>query len=379
VVRQPLSIAQVLEKTSFATGSVWQMFDAARQLAARGHRVVAVTRASDEMARRCGAVGVEHLSLPLRSRFDVRSMRRLAHTLADREVDVVHAYRGVAHAVALGARHLGCGAALVVNRSVSFHLGAVAALKYRSSRVQRVIAVCEHIRQGLIASGALPPTKVDVVYGGVDTRRFDPDVCHPERLREELGIPAAARVVGHVGMRDWRGWKELLRAFPVLRERHPDAHLLLVACTSELQRMTVLETAAEMKLGGAVTATLAREDMPDVLAACAVVVDPSWAGIGITGSIREAMALAKPVVATSIAGNPELVENGSSGILVEPRDVPMLTAAISHVLDDARLAAQLGRNAQRRVRKRFSAEIRAARLEQVYVRALRDLRRPRSP
>ena len=354
------------------------MFDAARLLVARGHRVVAVTRPSEEMAGRCAGVGVEHLPLPLRSRLDLRSMRRLARSLGGRGIDVVHAHRGIAHGVALGARYLGCGAALVVDRGVSFPLGAVSRLCYRPPRVQRVIAACEHIREVLVTSGKLPPARVDVVYGGVDIGRFDPDRCKPERFRQELAIPPGARLVGHEGMRDWQGWKELLRAFPAVRERHPDAHLLLVACASELQRRTVLETATEMGLGGAVTTTLTREDMPDVLAACAVVVDPSWAGTGVSGTVREAMALAKPVVATALAGNPELVENGSSGILVEPRDVPTLAAAINHLLDDGELAARLGRRAQRRIRSRFSAEARATRLEQVYRRALRGLRRPRS-
>jgi len=371
---ETLTIVQMLEKTGFATGSVVQMFEAARGLAARGHRVLAVTRPSSEMAERCAAVGVEHVSLALRHEFDVVSMVRFARLARDRKVDVVHVHKGISHAVALGATFLGGHYGLVVNRGVSFPIDLASSFKYRSHRVGRIVTVAESIRQVVISSGRIPPHKVSVVYAGVDLERFDPARTDPARVRTELGIPVGARVVGHVGMRDWKGWKELLRAFPAVRADHPAAHLLLVACTSQAQRGGVAELARDLGVAGAVTATMARSDMPDVLAACDVVVDPSWAGTGITGTVREAMALGKPVVATAVAGNPELVEDGLSGILVPPRDVPMLAAAISRLLRDADLAGRLAASGQERVRQQFSTAMRISRLEALYLRAAQETR-----
>ncbi len=370
---ETLTIVQLLEKTGFATGSVVQMFEAARGLAERGHTVLAVTRPSAEMAERCAAAGVEHVPLALRHEFDVVSMVRFARLARERHVDVVHVHKGIAHAVALGATPLRGRYGLVVNRGVSFPIDRWSSFKYRSRRVSRIVAVAENIRQ-VIVSGGIPPHKVSVVYAGVDVERFDPARTDPGRVRAELGIPLDARLVGHVGMRDWKGWKELLRAFPAVRADHPAAHLLLVACTSQAQRDGVGELARDLGLAGAVTATMARFDMPDVLAACDVVVDPSWAGTGITGTIREAMALGKPVVATSIAGNPELVEDGVSGILVPPRDVPMLAAAISRLLRDRDLAGRLAVNGQQRVREHFSTAARISRLEAIYLRAAHEVR-----
>jgi glycosyltransferase involved in cell wall biosynthesis len=252
------------------------------------------------------------VSLPLRSEFDVLSAHRFAHVARDRKVDVVHVHKGVAHAVALGATFMGAHYGLVVNRGVSFPMDFFSRLKYRSRRVSRVVCVAESVRRVVIATGRVPAHKVGVIYAGVDLERFDPARTHPEVVRTELGIPAEASVVGHVGMRDWKGWKEVLTAFPAVRADHASAHLLLVACRSEAQSEGVLELAREMGLNGAVTATMERRDMPDVLAACDLVVDSSWAGTGITGTLREAMALGKPVVATSrsrsssrtVLGNP---------------------------------------------------------------------------
>ena len=371
---ETLTIVEMLEKTGFATGSVVQMFEAAAGMAARGHRVVVVTRPSPEMAARCAASGVEHAPLALRHEFDLPSMVRFARLARERKADVVHVHKGIAHAVAWGATFLGARYGLVVNRGVSFPIDAWSALKYRSRRVGRIVTVAESIRQVVIATGRIRPEKVSVVYAGVDVARFDPARTDPAAVRTELGIPPEARVVGHVGMRDWKGWKELVRAFPAIRADHPDAHLLLVACTSPAQRDGVLGLAREMGLAGAVTATLARTDMPDVLAACQVVVDPSWAGTGITGTIREAMALGKPVVVTAVAGNPELVEDGASGIVVPPRDVPMLAAAVSRLLRDAELAARLAAAGRERVCLNFSTEARVARLEALYLRVAHERR-----
>jgi len=371
---EPLTIVQMLEKIDFSTGSVVQMFEAAAGLAARGHTVLAVTRPNHEMAQRCAEVKVEHVSLPLRHEFDVLSAHRFAHVARDRKVDVVHVHKGIAHAVALGATFMGAHYGLVVNRGVSFPMDFLSRLKYRSRRVSRVVCVAESVRRVVIATGGVPAHKVGVIYAGVDLERFDPARAHPEVVRAELGIPAEASVVGHVGMRDWKGWKEVLTAFPAVRADHPNAHLLLVACRSEAQREGVLELAREMGLNGAVTATMERRDMPDVLAACDVVVDCSWAGTGITGTIREAMALGKPVVATAVAGNPELVEDGVSGILVPPRDVPILAAAVSRILRDPELAARLAASGQERVRREFSATARVARLEALYLRVAHETR-----
>ncbi|HVN32754.1 MAG TPA: glycosyltransferase family 4 protein [Thermoanaerobaculaceae bacterium] len=371
---EPLTIVQMLEKTAFATGSVVQMFEAARGLAARGHSVLAVTRPSTEMARRCAEAGVEHVDLRLRHEFDVFSARRFARLARSHKVDVVHVHKGIAHAVAWYATFLGAHYGLVVNRGVSFPIDFVSGFKYRARRVSRIVCVAESIRRVVIATGRVPAHKVGVIYAGTDVERFDPSRTHAEAVRAELGIPAEARVVGHVGMRDWKGWKELLKAFPAVRADHPQAHLLLVACRTEAQRQGVLELAGELGLAGAVTATLERSDMPDVLAACEVVVDPSWAGTGITGTIREAMALGKPVVATAVAGNPELVEDGVSGILVPPRDVPMLTAAVSRYLRDPEFAGRLAAAGQERVRQNFSTDARIARLEALYLRVVHETR-----
>lgn len=368
-----LTVLHALEKVSFATGSVWQMFEAAHGLAERGHRVLVATRPDAEMARRCREAGLIHLPLAFWNEFDLYSMRRLAAVIRRHRVQVVHAHKGTAHAVALGAALNGARFGLVVNRGVSFPISPFAAFKYRSPHVHRIVAVCEAIRRHLVDDVRVAAERVVVIPGGVDVHRFSLAATNPRRVRRELRLPATARVVGTVGLREWKGWKETLQALPEVRAEHPEARLLLVGCESERQRRAVLRLAAEMGLADAVTATLTRNDMPDVLAACDVVADASWAGTGTTGTIREAMSLGRPVIATAIAGNGELVEDGVTGILVPPRDVRTLAAAISRLLRDGAFAADLAQAGRTRVRAQLSTVTRVVRLEALYRQVLREV------
>lgn len=368
-----LTVLHALEKVSFTTGSVWQMFEAAHGLAERGHRVLVATRPDAEMARRCREAGLVHLPLAFWNEFDLYSMRRLAAVIRRHRVQVVHVHKGIAHAVALGAALTGARFGLIVNRGVSFPISPLAAFKYRSPHVHRIVAVCEAIRRHLVEEVGVAGERVEVVPGGVDVHRFSLAATNPRRVRRELRLPATARVIGTVGLREWKGWKEALQALPEVCGEHPEARLLLVGCESERQRRAVLRLAGEMGLADAVTATLARGDMPDVLAACDVVVDASWAGTGTTGTIREAMSLGRPVIATAIAGNGELVEDGVTGILVPPRDVKTLAAAISRLLRDGAFAADLAQAGRTRVRAQFSTTTRVMRLEALYRQVIREV------
>jgi glycosyltransferase involved in cell wall biosynthesis len=128
----------------------------------------------------------------------------------------------------------------------------------------------------------------------------------------------------------------------------------------------VREHARSRNVGDRVHAVEYRSDMARVLAAADCVVDASWAGTGITGTIREAMALRKPVIATDCGGNGELVDSPRVGWLVPAKNRVMLAGAMQDVLSDPERAARVAAEAMKRVREGFSKEIRITRLESLY-------------
>jgi glycosyltransferase involved in cell wall biosynthesis len=368
-VGAPLGILHVLEKNRLTTGSVVQMLEAAVGFTNRGHRVTVASRPGGDLEAACEAGGVGFLPLPLRHEVHLPSARTLRRHLRVDRVDLVHVHKGRSHGVTLlAAAGLGPRPAVVVNRGVSFPLDLLNRWKYHHPRVGAVVCVAEAIREVVLRSGRLRPERVVTIHAGTDTGRFDPARVQPGAVRSELGLPPDHLVVAQVSVRDWKGWRELLQAFARLAPLRPHARLLLVGCEPEAEREKVLAAAADLGVVGAVITLPYRRDMPQVLAACDLVADASWAGTGITGTLREGMAMARGVVASDCAGNRELVTDGTTGLLVPPRDIEALAAALDRLAGDLELRQRLGQAARSRVVAEFSTTARLDRLEALYQR-----------
>jgi Glycosyltransferase len=361
-----MRIFQILEFNQFNTGSVHQMFQAATGLRERGHDVTIVSRPDAMLEEKAHHSGVTFAGLPMRNEFDLVSAWKLARLIRVAKPDVVHVHKGVSHALALAATFTQPVSAFVVNRGVSFPLDAWNRVKYRTGRVDRVVTVCEQIRDVIVASGRLPREKVVVVYAGTDVTLFDPARWDARTFRREKGIAGDKFLIAQVGVRNWKGWKELVDAVASILPSHPAAHLALIGCRDETERGEVERYAKEHGIAAHVTAVEYRDDMPNVFASCDLVVDASWAGTGITGTIREAMAMGKPVIATDCGGNRELVSSAEVGWLIPAKEVSPLAGAIAAVIDDESRRERVGANARQHVVSGFSKELRISRLESLY-------------
>ena len=361
-----MKIFQVLEFNQFNTGSVHQMFQAATGLRERGHDVTIVSKPDASLEARARQHGVAFSGLPFRNQFDVLTIRGLRQLIRQEKPDVIHVHKGVSHALALAAVWHDPVAAFVVNRGVSFPLDVWNRAKYRTRRVDRVVTVCQQIKDVIVESGKLPPEKVQVVYAGTDVHAFDPARCDARAFRREKSIPDDRFVIAQVGVRDWKGWKELIDSLSDVLPAHPDAHLLLIGCRNDAEKNVVMEYAAAAGVADHVSAIEYRADMPNVFASCDVVVDASWAGTGITGTIREGMAMEKPVIATDAGGNRELVSSSDVGWLISMKNRAALTGALLMVMGNPERRAEVGKNARRHVVAGFSKELRITRLEALY-------------
>jgi glycosyltransferase involved in cell wall biosynthesis len=361
-----MRIFQILEFNQFNTGSVHQMFQAATGLRERGHELTVISRPDALLQRRCEEHGVAFAALRLRNEFDIASARKLARLVRRERPDVIHVHKGVAHALALAATWWHPAGAFVVNRGVSFPLDFWNRTKFRTRRVDRIVAVCEKIRQVVIASGRLAPEKVAVIYAATDVNLFDPAKYDPRQFRREQSIAEDKFLVAQVGVRDWKGWKELVDAATDVLRQYPTVHLALIGCRNESEKQEVTTYAAQRGIGDHVSAIEYRTDMPNVLASCDVVVDASWAGTGITGTIREAMAMQKPVIATDCGGNAELVSSTDVGWLIRAHDRGALAGAIRGVMERRDHTAQVAHNARQHVVRGFSKDLRISKLEELY-------------
>jgi glycosyltransferase involved in cell wall biosynthesis len=255
---------------------------------------------------------------------------------------------------------------LVLNRGVSFPVdGLRRRAGYASRRVHAIVAVCRSIKEGLVAAG-VPAAKVEVIYSGTDLERFHPGVDGAP-VRRELGLGPGHALITQIGVRSWRGWQDVLAAMPAVTGRVDHARLLLVGAPPP-RIAEIGDQARALGLGRHVLVLGHRDDVPAILAASDVVVDASYAGLGITGSIREAMACERPVVATALEGMPELVVDGETGLLVPPRDPAALAAAFLRLLGDATAAQAMARAGRKRVEAQFSLRAKLDATEALYRR-----------
>jgi glycosyltransferase involved in cell wall biosynthesis len=360
-----LRLLQIYPKGDFHTGAAIQLRDLARDLAARGHRVVVVTRPSERWTAEAAAAGFVHHGA-FRAAADPLGAARLARLIRAEGIQVVHAHKGAGRTLALLARLFGPRPPLVVNRGVSFRLSPGGRLVDTTRLVACVVAVCEAIRADLVRQG-MPAEKIEVVYSGTDTRRFDPARVSGDAIRAELALPRPAPLVTQIGVRETKGNDAVIRAFAAVRAARPDARLLLVGARPE-KRPPLEALAAGLGLDRAVTLWGYRDDIPEILAATDVCVDASPVGLGITGSLRESLAMGTPVVATDAVGNPELVLHERTGLLVPRHDPDRLGAAVLRLLADPAWARALGQAGRARVQERFSTDAKVRRLEALYRR-----------
>jgi glycosyltransferase involved in cell wall biosynthesis len=368
-----VNLLQIYPKGDFHTGAAIQLRDLARGLAARGHRVIVVTRPSERWSAEARAAGFAHLDF-FRSPADPVGAARLATVLRRERIETVHAHKGGGRTLTLLAWGWGARPPLVVNRGVSFPMARVSRWLDGSRLVSRIVAVCQAIKDDLVRQG-LPSARIEVVYSGTDTEWFDPVRKNGIGVRRELGLDAGTPLVTQIGVREPKGNDDLLKAFARIRAVRPCAHLLLVGARPE--KRTALETLIRAGgLGDALTIWGYRDDIPEVLAATDVSVDASFEGLGITGTLRESLAMETPVVATRAMGNPELVGHEEHGLLVPPRDPEALASAVLRLLADPPWARRLGRAGRQRVIARFSTRTKVERLENLYAQVAASDSRP---
>jgi glycosyltransferase involved in cell wall biosynthesis len=320
----------------------------------RGDLVSFVSPAHGPFAARAREEGFAVDFVDLGRTYRIDGVLRLARLLRRERADVLHTHTlAAANALARIAGRL-ARVPVVSHLHIANHFrpatrALLANLDNATARfAAALVAVSEDTRRAYEDQGY--PRRIRVVYNGVNATTADAN-----GLREELSIPADVPLVAEVGrLCDVKGQRELIDAIALL----PGARAVLVGADLELggaYERALRDHADQLGVTDRVVFAGYRDDAARVVAAADVLALPSWTE-GLPLVVLEAMALGRPVVATAVGGTPELVADGETGLLVPPRDVAALTAALKRVLDDEALRRRLGEAGRRRVAERFSSE-----------------------
>jgi glycosyltransferase involved in cell wall biosynthesis len=213
----------------------------------------------------------------------------------------------------------------------------------------RVCSVSADLKQHMVAEG-FPARRIQVVYNGIDPGHRP---TSSERLaaREALGVPSGAFVAGTVGRLDpVKNLRVMLQAHALLLEKHPDARAVIVGDGPE--RAALEAHAADLGIAGSVVFAGYRSDVRALMAAFDAYVNTStYEGVSLT--ILEAMATSLPVVAVPVGGNPEVVIDHETGVLVPP-SARAVADALSLLVLDPRRRRRMGDAGRWRVIRHFS-------------------------
>jgi glycosyltransferase involved in cell wall biosynthesis len=337
---------------------VWTLFDA-NPLAERlevPHRSLGVRPANPDAQHRVdrAANPLDYLRAPVRF---LRAVRR-------ERPAILHTFLFYDNLIARAAGLVAPGTA-VLNGIRGYHNDS-RPLAHGVDRLTLPLsdAVVSNSRAGAeyLRDRGLPENAVAVVPNGRDLDAYRDGSA--DGLRDEFDVPEHAPVVGTVGrLVERKGQFDLLRAWALVRESHPDAHLVVVGYGPEREALEAL--ASELGVTASVRFTGARDDIPAVLDLLDVFAFPShWEGH--PGALLEAMAAGLPIVASDISGNDELVVDHETGLLVPPRDPPALARGINTLLSDGERARTLGEAARTEAYDRFTLTAMVDRFERVY-------------
>jgi len=272
----------------------------------------------------------------------VRRVRELVRLFKTSRVDVVHTHNTFAHVYATVAARL-AGVPVVVHTRHGQRLGSGrgANLQFRLACrwVDRVVAISDDVARICRDEDHLPASKVARIWNGIDLERFrftgpapEPTAICVARLSPEKDFPT------------------LLDAAALTIEHLPEFRLQIVGAGPEHERLERI--VAERGLKGHVLLLGERNDVPALLAKAGFFVSSSLTE-GVSLTLLEAMAVGLPVIATAVGGNPEVVDNGTTGRLVPAGDPEALSAAMHDLCRDRGQWQQFGVNGRSRVEKHF--------------------------
>ena len=194
--------------------------------------------------------------------------------------------------------------------------------------------------------------KISTIYNGVDATRFSPRPAERIRMRRELGLPESRFVIGAAGrLVPIKSYPTLLKAAGKLVRSGHDISILIIGAGPE--RPSLEQMAAP--LGDRVLFLGERNDLPALFNAMDGFAQTSICE-GMSNTILEAMASALPVLATRVGGNPELVADGTTGLLFPAQDASALADGLSLLASNFELRRTLGGAARLRVLEEFTLD-----------------------
>jgi sugar transferase (PEP-CTERM/EpsH1 system associated) len=228
-----------------------------------------------------------------------------------------------------------------------------------------VFAVSHEVRDYYCRETGFPVDRMRVIPNGIDLRRIEE--VDRRGVRQELGIADDDFVIGTIARLDeTKDTLTLARAFAGLQQSRPDARLKLLVVGNGDKKVEIEQYFIERGLSHAVILTGVRHDVPRLLGAMNLFALSSLSeGMPITA--LEAMGASLPIVATNVGALPELVDEGVTGFLVEPKDDAALAGRMEQLYDNRAMAREFGMAGRRKAEREYGIDQMLQRYADLYL------------
>jgi len=298
------------------------------------------------------ASGIPVRALGARGKADIRALWRLRRIIRESRPEIVHSFLFHANMAArLAAVGTGVAAVVCSARVAERARPRRRSLECRTHRlVDALVCVSTGVRD-YYAAGGFPREKLLVIPNGVDVARFQ---GRDTSFKEKLGLAPEKPLITTIGrLHEQKGMSYFLRAAASLHHSRPGCHFLVVGAGPQDEELRTL--ARQLRIEPHVTFFGRCDDVAPVLKASDVFVLASlWEGM--PNVVLEALAAGVPVVATRVEGVTDIIEDGRTGVLVMPRDVPAIVTAVARLLDEPERAARLAEAGRAHVAAHFPLE-----------------------
>jgi glycosyltransferase involved in cell wall biosynthesis len=365
-MKKPLAILHTENSTGWG-GQEIRILTEARGMLDRGHRVMLLTPASAEILPAAEKMGVPVIAIDIeKKRFGPLLNLRRWLTAHGSKYDVINTHSSTdSWLSAVACATLGNAPPIVRTRHVSTPINNHFSTRWLYTKATAHIATTgEALRQQLHRDNGYPLENMTSVRTGIDLSYYTPH--NRTEMRLKLGIEDRPTLGVLATLRDWKGHRDLLDAWVILRKTFPEWRLIIIGDGPERERLNV--RIAELDLQSVVRMAGNQENVPEWLSALDLLTLPSYGAEGVPQGIMQGMACGLAVVSTTVGAINEAVQHDLTGYMVTPRDPAALADALGELMNDNALREKMAAAGLVYARSNFGLDVMLDKMEEIFYR-----------
>jgi len=236
--------------------------------------------------------------------------------------------------------------------------------KYALRKANLITCDAQHMKEAMRRLG-IAPEKVNIIYFGVDTRKFSTGE-KSEELRAKLGIHDSPTVISLRNLEPLFDIESLIRSIPLVLKEIPESKFVIAGKGSEEKRLKEMAKSLGVSDSVKFVGFIQNDKLPQYLTTMDVYVSTSLSDAGIAASTAEAMACGLPVIITDVADNKKWVEDGENGFIVPIKDPKSLAEKIIYSLKNENIRKKFGKINRKIIEERNNYYKEMEKMEDIY-------------